>query len=29
MVCKPKEKGGLGVIDIKKQKKALLMKKIR
>lgn len=28
MVCKPKDEGGLGVIDIEKQNKALLTKKL-
>lgn len=28
MVCKPKEEGGLGVIDLKRQNKALLMKNL-
>ena len=28
MVCKPKEEGGLGAIDIKKQNEAMLMKNL-
>lgn len=28
MICKPKEEGGLGVLDLKKQNEALLMKKL-
>jgi len=28
MVCKPKEEGGLGVLDLQKQNEALLMKKL-
>jgi hypothetical protein len=26
MICKPREKGGLGILDFKKQNEALLMK---
>ena len=28
MVCKPKEEGGLGVLDLQKQNEALLMKNL-